>query len=455
MAPVSLFMSYSHKDEHLRAQLEEHLASLRRDGLVDVWHDRKLVPGEEWDAKLMEQLEAAGVIVLLVSSAFIASEFCWSRELAVAMARHEDGTACVVPVVVRPSEWSASPFAKLQALPRGAKAVTLWSNRDEAWLDVAKGLRQAIAGLPAPVAAPRKRAGARPRRAPETPTATAPDPPRFAQSGQPRRRVFDGIGGTSLPGTLVREEDGAPAADATAERVFEWLGHAHRFLYDAFGRDSIDGNGAELLAVVHYGTNYANGFWDGRHAVLGDGDDEAMRSLASTPDVTYKQVMNGFVQHAASFDYQGQAGSLHDAAAIVFALMARQFVLRQPVEAADWRFGAGLLLPRSGLTVIADPSTPATWKDFAKAKTDSGGVHANSPIVQHAFFGLAVALGGQAWERAGRVWYDALVDPQLAPDSTFRQFAARTVGAARARFGDAGDEVGATRDAWVAVGIKP
>jgi Zn-dependent metalloprotease len=267
--------------------------------------------------------------------------------------------------------------------------------------------------------------------------------------------VFDGNGGMSLPGTLVREEGGAPAADAAAERVFEWLGQAHRFLYDAFGRDSIDGNGTELLAVVHYGTNYGNGFWDGRHAVLGDGDDQVMRSLASTPDVSYKQVMNGFVQHAASFDYQGQAGSLHDAAAIVFALMARQFVLRQPVEAADWRFGAGLLLPQSGLTVIADPSTPATWKDFTKTTTDSGGVHANSPIVQHAFFGLAVALGGQAWERAGRIWYDALVDPELAPDSTFRQFAARTVGAARARFGDAGDEVTARRAAWGAVGIKP
>jgi hypothetical protein len=445
MVPASLFMSYSHKDEHLRGQLEEHLAWLRRDGLVDDWHDRKLVPGEEWDATLMTQLETARVIVLLVSSAFIASEFCWSRELAVAIARHEEGSACVVPVIVRPSEWSALPFGKLQALPRDAKAVTLWSNRDEAWLDVARGLRRAIASLPSEAPVGTKRTSPRLPRASQPARAT----------GRPRRRVYDAGGRSKLPGELVRKEGGSPTADPTVERVYEWLGHAYRFLHDAFDRDSVDGKGAELIAVVHYGDRHGNAFWDGRHVVLGDGDD-LIKPLASTPDATFKEVMNGFVQHAAALDYQGQAGSIYDATAILFALMTRQFVLRQPVEAADWRFGAGLLHPRAERTVIADPSTPATWTDLVKDPSlDNGGIHANSPIIQHAFFRLAVAFGGLAWERAGQIWYDTLIAPGLAPDCTFHQFAQRTVTAARARYGDRDEAVAVTRSAWLAAGIKP
>jgi hypothetical protein len=439
-------MSYSHKDDRLRGQLAEHLASMRREGLVDDWHDRKLVPGEEWDAHLMDELGSAQLIVLLVSSAFMASEFCWSRELAVAMARHEAGSARVVPVIVRPTEWERAPFGKLQALPRDGKAVTRWSNRDEAWVDVAQGLRRAIADAPGNGRAP--------------PVAVAVPPPASEPSlparskGEPRRLVYDAQCGTNLPGVLVRSEGGPPCADPAVESVYYWLGQAHSFLYEAFGHDSLDGRGGELIAVVHYGRAYGNAFWDGRHVVLGDGGDRVIRSLAATPDATYKEVMNGFVQHAASFDYAGQSGSLRDAAAIVFALLTRQFVLRQPVEAADWRFGAGVLGPDAGTDLIADPSKAASWKDFQKTSEDGGGVHVNSPIAQHAFYRLAVALGGRAWEGAGQVWYDALTDADLEPDSTFRQFARVTVAAARRRFGDHSEEATATRQSWIDLGVK-
>jgi hypothetical protein len=148
--PVEVFVSYSHRDEALRRALEDHLALLRRQGVISVWHDRRISAGTEWAGQIDEHLASAGVILLLVSSAFLASDYAYDKELSRALERHQAGQARVIPIILRPVDWKDAPFAKLQVLPKDARPVTSWSNRDEAWRDVARGIREAVASLQSP-----------------------------------------------------------------------------------------------------------------------------------------------------------------------------------------------------------------------------------------------------------------------------------------------------------------
>lgn len=146
-APIHLFYSYSHKDEELRNQLEIHLALLRRQGFIHHWHDRRIGAGQEWAGAIDANLESAQIILLLVSADFIASDYCYEKETARAIERHEAGEARVIPVLLRAVDWTDAPFAKLQALPKDGKPVTAWADRDAAWLDVAQGIRKAVEAL--------------------------------------------------------------------------------------------------------------------------------------------------------------------------------------------------------------------------------------------------------------------------------------------------------------------
>ena len=140
-SPFRVFISYSHKDEKLRVGVDDHLSQLRRDGAIESWTDHKIRPGQEWEKEIFAALEAADVVLLLVSASFLASDFCYSREMTRAVERHDAGSARVVPIILRPCDWKTAPFAKLQALPANAKPVTDWSNRDKAFLSVAEGIR--------------------------------------------------------------------------------------------------------------------------------------------------------------------------------------------------------------------------------------------------------------------------------------------------------------------------
>jgi tetratricopeptide (TPR) repeat protein len=137
---VKVFYSYSHKDERLRDTLEEHLSQLKRDGVISEWHDRGISAGREWAGEVDEHLKSADIILLLISSSFIASDYCYDVELKLAMERHEAGDARVVPVILRPCKWENAPFGKLNAMPKNAKPVTKWSNRDDAFTDIADGI---------------------------------------------------------------------------------------------------------------------------------------------------------------------------------------------------------------------------------------------------------------------------------------------------------------------------
>lgn len=144
---LEVFCAYSHKDELLRNELEKHVSVLKRRGVVSVWHDRRIQGGTEWAEKIDQHLNSADIILLLVSSDFIASDYCYDKEMTRAMERHELGEARVIPVMLRPCDWDGAPFFKLQGLPTDMKAVTRWISQDEAFTDIAVGIRRVAEDL--------------------------------------------------------------------------------------------------------------------------------------------------------------------------------------------------------------------------------------------------------------------------------------------------------------------
>jgi len=144
---IKIFFCYSHEDEALLDKLKAQLKPLQREGFVDVWYDRDIRAGTEWEAELKRHLDAAQVVLLLVSPAFIASEYCYSVEMKRAMDRHKRGEACIIPIILRPCLWQKTPLGTLQALPTNALPVTSWHSVDEALADVASGVLETIKPL--------------------------------------------------------------------------------------------------------------------------------------------------------------------------------------------------------------------------------------------------------------------------------------------------------------------
>lgn len=145
--PIEVFISYSHKDEDLKDELYIHLANLTRQNKIKPWQDRAIEAGTEWDTEIKARLESAGVILLLITPRFIASEYCFDKEMQRAMERHSTGAARVIPIIMKPCDWQDTPFSKLQVLPKDAKPVTSWSDQDEALLNVVQGIRKAVDSL--------------------------------------------------------------------------------------------------------------------------------------------------------------------------------------------------------------------------------------------------------------------------------------------------------------------
>lgn len=141
---AKVFFSYSHDDELYRDQLEKHLASLRHEGLIESWHDRRILAGSRLDAEIDQQINVADVILMLVSSSFLDSRYCYTIEMARALERHAAGEAHVVPVIVRACDWQSTPLGQLLAVPKDGKPITSWPNYDEAYTDVARQVRRLI-----------------------------------------------------------------------------------------------------------------------------------------------------------------------------------------------------------------------------------------------------------------------------------------------------------------------
>ena len=142
-----VFISYSHQDQAFRQELDKHLSNLKRQQMITAWYDGDISPGTDWQSQIIEHLNSAEIILLLVSADFMASDFCYSTELTQAIARHDAGQVRVIPILLRPTDWQGAPFAKLKMLPTNAKAVTSWPTRDDAFNDVVVGIRKAVEDL--------------------------------------------------------------------------------------------------------------------------------------------------------------------------------------------------------------------------------------------------------------------------------------------------------------------
>lgn len=289
-----------------------------------------------------------------------------------------------------------------------------------------------------------------------------------AEPGKPHRTVYDARGGTDLPGTKVRGEGEEPGQDATVNRAYAGLGATFEHYLKVYGRDSIDGAGLPLDATVHYDREYNNAFWNGEQMVFGDGDGEVFLDFTNSLDVIGHELTHGVTQHTANLTYYGQPGALNESVSDVFGTLVRQYAQGQSAAEADWLIGAELLGPDvtgTALRSMKAPGTaydddvlgkdpqPATMDDYVRTGRDNGGVHINSGIPNHAFYLLATELGGNAWERAGLIWYDVLTGGKLAQDASFTDFAKLTSKAARERFGDAA-ELEAVDKAWEQVGVR-
>jgi hypothetical protein len=141
---IKLFCSYSHRDEHLRDELAKHLKLLERQGLIESWHDRRIGAGDVWKEEIDRNLSEADIILLLISADFLASDYCFDIEMKAALERHHAAKAVVIPIILRPVDWHATPFSGLQALPKNGKPVTTFDNLDIAFEQVATSIRAAI-----------------------------------------------------------------------------------------------------------------------------------------------------------------------------------------------------------------------------------------------------------------------------------------------------------------------
>jgi len=284
--------------------------------------------------------------------------------------------------------------------------------------------------------------------------------------GTRRRTIFDAGHQQSLPGALRRGEGAPPTGDPDVDRAYDGLGATYDFYQAVFDRNSLDGNVLRLDASVHFDVRYPNAFWNGRQMVFGDGDGVLFGSFTASLDVIAHELTHGLVDYSAQLVYKGQSGALNESMADVFGSLVKQYANGEDAAQADWLVGRDVLLPSvhgAAIRSLKEPGSayddprlggkdpqPSHMKDYVQTSFDNGGVHLNSGIPNHAFYLLAVALGGKAWTRAGAIWYHALTQ-RLRADSTFQDAANLTYESAGVLFGR--PEQQGVRDAWQQVGI--
>lgn len=282
----------------------------------------------------------------------------------------------------------------------------------------------------------------------------------------PHRTIYDAGHRETLPGKAVRAEGQRAGRDVEVNEAYDGLGATFDFFAQVYDRNSIDDAGMSLDASVHYGVRYDNAFWNGRQMVFGDGDGDIFNRFTASVDVIGHELTHGITADEANLVYLGQAGALNESISDVFGSLVKQYKRGETAAEADWLIGEGLFTRRvKGValrsmkapgTAFDDPvlgkdDQPATMAGYVHTTADNGGVHTNSGIPNHAFYLAAIALGGHAWDVAGRIWYETLRDRRLKANATFRQFAALTAANAVQGFGTA--EQRAVAAAWHEVGI--
>lgn len=284
-----------------------------------------------------------------------------------------------------------------------------------------------------------------------------------------QRTMYDAANTETLPGRVVRSEGGDPVNDPSVNEAYDSLGYTFDFYLDIYQRNSIDNAGLPLNATLHYGTSYDNAFWNGEQMVFGDGDRILFNRFTTSVDVIGHELTHGVTGSEVNLTYQGQSGALNESISDVFGSLVKQYHLKQSADKADWLIGAGLLAPGvSGVALrsMKEPGTayddktlgkdpqPADMQHYMQTLQDNGGVHINSGIPNRAFYLVATTLGGNAWEKAGQIWYDTVLDKAVGQSASFARFAARTAAHAAQRYGAGSAERKAVVDAWQEVGVK-
>jgi Zn-dependent metalloprotease len=283
-----------------------------------------------------------------------------------------------------------------------------------------------------------------------------------------RQTVYDNgaQGRSGLPGRRVRGEDDPPVDDPSVNSAYDGTAATYDLLEQVFGRDSLDGQGMELISSVHYGVDFDNAFWNGAQMVYGDGSGQLFvkGALVQAMDVVGHELFHGVTSFTADLTYSKQSGALNEHFSDVFGSLVKQRHLDQTVDEADWLIGAGTLVPSMGkaLRSMSAPGTaydgdsqPADMAHYVDLpddndpRNDNGGVHTNSGIPNRAFYLVATALGGHAWETAGQIWYRTVTE-RLSSLAQFSDAAQQTVDVASS-FGDT--ERAAVEKAWREVGV--
>jgi Zn-dependent metalloprotease len=287
--------------------------------------------------------------------------------------------------------------------------------------------------------------------------------------GYKHRTIYTTHHTTELPGDIIRQEGAPPCGDPAADEAYEALGATYDFYWQIYTRNSIDDEGLAMKASVHFGKKYNNAFWDGQAMVFGDGDGDLFNRFTISLDIIGHELTHGVVADEGQLQYFYQSGALNESISDVFGSLVKQHLLQQTADQADWLIGSGLFTAKINgvaLRSLKAPGTafddsllgkdpqPAHMKNFVRTFEDNGGVHINSGIPNHAFYLVATSLGGYAWEKAGLIWYEALRDKQLRPNSGFQRFARLTLRNATRLYGSAGVETKAVREAWKQVGVN-
>ncbi len=286
--------------------------------------------------------------------------------------------------------------------------------------------------------------------------------------------VYDVEGGGSqqLPGTRERGQGDPTSDDIAVNQAWEGADETYRFYSDVLGRNSVDDRGMELVSSVHFGSDFDNAFWNGTQMVYGDGSGRIFvkGGLTAAIDVIAHELTHGVTQYTAGLEYASQPGALNESFSDVFGSIVKQRALGQTVDQADWLIGSGILGTAftKNKAALRSMKAPGTANDFDQQPSnmseyvdlpddddprhDHGGVHINSGIPNHAFYRVAMTLGGNSWDRAGKIWFHALTKV-LQSDSDFHAAAEATVNAAAELFLDSGEESDAVQQAWKEVGV--
>lgn len=290
--------------------------------------------------------------------------------------------------------------------------------------------------------------------------------PAAATAGK-QRKVYTAANGSALPGTLVRDEGGPPASDTGINEAYDGAGATYDLYWEVYKRNSLDDRGLRLDSSVHYQKNYDNAFWDGQQMVYGDGDGQLFNRFTIAVDVIGHELTHGVTQYTSNLNYSYQSGALNEAFSDVFGSLVKQRLRGQSAQEADWLIGEGLLTTNvkgTALRSMKAPGTayndpvlgkdpqPAHMHDYVNTTEDNGGVHINSGIPNHAFYLVATALAGFAWEKAGNIWYTAARD-KFKSNTNFQNAADLTFQTAGQLYGEGSPEQKAVQYGWDGVGI--